>query len=77
MAGPPPQGAPVPPTPGLRTLAALGSTIVVCVLVGLALGWLVDRAAGTTPLFIFAGLALGIVAGALGAYRVLRSYLRT
>ncbi len=61
--------------PGLRTLATMGSTIVVSVLLGLGLGWLADRAAGTTPLFIFVGLAFGIVTAALGAYRVLRSYL--
>lgn len=61
--------------PGLRTLAAMGSTIVVSVLLGLGLGWLADRAAGTTPLFIFLGLAFGIVTAALGAYRVLRTYL--
>lgn len=61
--------------PGLRTLATMGSTIVVAVLVGLGVGWLVDRAAGTTPLFIFVGLAFGIVTAALGAYRVLRTYL--
>lgn len=63
------------PGPGLATLAAMGTTIVVAVLVGLGLGWLADRAAGTTPLFIFVGLAFGIVAAALGAYRVLRTYL--
>jgi F0F1-type ATP synthase assembly protein I len=61
--------------PGLRTLAAMGSTIVVSVLTGLGLGWLADRAAGTTPLFIFVGLGFGIVTAALGAYRVLRSFL--
>lgn len=61
--------------PGLRTLAAMGSTITGCVLVGLTLGWLADRAAGTTPLFIFVGLGFGIVAAAWGAYRVLRTYL--
>lgn len=53
----------------------MGSTIVVSVLLGLGLGWLADRAAGTTPLFIFVGLAFGIVTAALGAYRVLRTYL--
>lgn len=69
-------GVPEPPAgPGLRTLAAMGSVIVVAVLVGLTLGWLADRAAGTTPLFIFVGLAFGIVSAALGAYRVMRSFL--
>lgn len=65
------------PVPGLRTLAGLGSTIALCVLIGLAIGWLVDSRAGTTPLFIFVGLVLGIVAGALGAHRLLRGYLST
>ncbi|MEP6461862.1 MAG: AtpZ/AtpI family protein [Frankiaceae bacterium] len=52
-----------------------GSMLVGCVALGLGLGYLADRAAGTTPLFIFVGLVLGIVAAGAGTYRAVRDYL--
>jgi len=61
----------------VRTLALMGSTLAVCVLAGIGLGWLLDRRLGTTPLFIFVGLVFGIVCGCFGAYVAVRDYLKT
>jgi len=43
--------------------------------IGLFVGYLVDRAAGTSPLFTFLGLAVGIVGAAMGSYRVIRPFV--
>jgi F0F1-type ATP synthase assembly protein I len=46
------------------------------VVVGLVLGLLLDHAAGTSPAFTLAGIALGIVAGAVAFWARVRSALR-
>jgi F0F1-type ATP synthase assembly protein I len=61
--------------PGVWDLLTLGGTIAGCVVGGIVLGWLIDRAAGTLPVFILVGLALGIVAGVMAVYSKIRSYL--
>lgn len=43
--------------------AGLGLMNAMCLGLGLFGGWLVDRALGTLPLFMFIGLVLGIAAG--------------
>lgn len=43
--------------------AGLGLMNAMCLGLGLLGGWLVDRALGTLPLFMFIGLVLGIAAG--------------
>ncbi|MPZ66390.1 MAG: hypothetical protein GEU83_13060 [Pseudonocardiaceae bacterium] len=43
---------------------------------GLALGWLVDGALGTLPVFTLVGLAVGIVATCLYVYAKLNKYLK-
>jgi len=63
------------PQPGAWDLLTLGATIAGCVVGGVLLGWLVDRAAGTVPVFLLVGLGLGVVAGVLAAYGKIRSYL--
>jgi F0F1-type ATP synthase assembly protein I len=54
----------------------VGSINVVCVLLGMAAGWGLDQAAGTTPLLIIVGLAFGILGGVAVTVRVVRDYLR-
>ena len=44
----------------------LGALLVGTVVGGLVIGCFVDRAAGTSPVFVLVGIALGIVAGAVG-----------
>ncbi|MGH3825740.1 MAG: AtpZ/AtpI family protein [Pseudonocardiaceae bacterium] len=47
--------------PELGTLLGLGAATAGILLIGLGLGWLVDRLVGTLPAFTLVGLALGIV----------------
>jgi F0F1-type ATP synthase assembly protein I len=51
--------------PELSTLLGLGVSIAAFLVVGIGLGWLADRVFDSLPVFIFVGLALGIV-GACG-----------
>jgi F0F1-type ATP synthase assembly protein I len=57
-------------------LVQIGSLLVASVLGGLFAGYGLDRATGLTPLFLFLGLALGILAATAGAYRLVRAYLQ-
>jgi F0F1-type ATP synthase assembly protein I len=57
-------------------LIEVGSLLVASVLTGLFAGYALDRATGLTPLFLFLGLALGILAATAGAYRLVRTYLQ-
>lgn len=61
--------------PSAWDLLTLGATTAACVVGGLGLGWLVDNAAGTEPVFLFVGLGLGIAAGCLISYFKIRPYL--
>jgi F0F1-type ATP synthase assembly protein I len=45
--------------------AGLGLLNALCLAVGLVLGWLLDRALGTLPLFLFLGLIAGVAMGVL------------
>ena len=53
----------------------LGAVWGVFIGLGVFVGYLLDRAAGTSPLLTFVGLALGILCAAAGSYRVIRPYL--
>ena len=70
---------PGPPSSGGlrgRDLIGLGGFLVGAVVGGRVLGYLLDRAAGTSPVFVLVGIALGIVAGAAGFALRVRSALR-
>jgi F0F1-type ATP synthase assembly protein I len=62
------------PTPGIMVFAGFGLLNAVCLLGGLALGWVVDRALHTLPLFMFIGLAAGITLGVIATRRELKRY---
>ncbi|HTV11773.1 MAG TPA: AtpZ/AtpI family protein [Acidimicrobiales bacterium] len=62
--------------PGPMAYAGIGMLNAICLLGGGALGWLVDRATGTLPLFLLVGLLLGAVVGVLGTRAELRRYGR-
>ena len=49
--------------PSILQFASLGMVNALCLGIGLAGGWFVDRALGTLPLFLFIGMVLGIVGG--------------
>ena len=59
-----------------RDLIGLGGLLAGSVIVCTALGYLLDQAAGTTPVFTLVGIALGTVAGAVGFWARVRSALR-
>jgi F0F1-type ATP synthase assembly protein I len=59
-----------------RDLIGLGGLLAGCVVAGTALGYVLDQAAGTSPVFTLIGIALGMVAGAVGFWAKVRSALR-
>jgi F0F1-type ATP synthase assembly protein I len=60
---------------GLRDLLSIGAVCGVMIGLGVFLGYLLDRAAGTAPLLTFVGLAFGILGAATGSYFVIRPFL--
>ena len=61
---------------GWSTLLGMGAVVAAELVAGLALGWLVDRLAGTTPVFLLVGVLLGIVAAVSYTVVEFRKYLR-
>lgn len=61
--------------PSTRDLVTLGSTVAGCVVGGIVLGLLVDKLTGTSPVFLFVGLALGITSACLMTYTRVRNFL--
>ena len=59
-----------------RDLIRLGGLLAGCVVAGTVLGYVLDQAAGTSPVFTLVGIALGMVAGAVGFWAKVRSALR-
>jgi F0F1-type ATP synthase assembly protein I len=63
------------PAPGLIDLLQIGAVCGIAIGLGVFAGYLIDRGAGTPPLFTFLGLAVGIVGAAAGSYRVIRPFV--
>ena len=63
------------PLPGAVAFLGMGLSAAACVGVGLVLGLLVDSAAGTAPVFLLVGLALGLAAAAFSVIKQIRTYL--
>ncbi len=61
---------------GWSTLLGLGAVIAAELLVGLGLGWLVDKLLGTEPVFLLVGVLLGIVAAVSYTVVEFRKYLK-
>lgn len=59
-----------------RDLVGLGGLLAGAVVGGTVIGYLLDNAAGTAPVFTLVGLALGMVAGAIAFWARVRSALR-
>jgi hypothetical protein len=72
---PPPPPPASDPVPGAAELLTLGLTVAVTIVVGGAIGYLVDRWLGTSPIFTLIGLVLGIVAAVFTAVSTVRKYL--
>jgi F0F1-type ATP synthase assembly protein I len=60
----------------LRDLLTLGGMLVGSIVTGLVLGLLLDAWFGTSPAFVLAGTALGIVAAGAGFWLRVRDFLR-
>ncbi|WP_372736475.1 AtpZ/AtpI family protein [Nocardioides sp.] len=59
-----------------RDLVGIGGMLAGAVVFGLVLGLLIDDAFDSTPVFTLIGIALGMVAGALGFWVRVRAALR-
>ena len=59
-----------------RDLIGLGGLLAGCVVVGTAIGYVVDQATGSTPVFTLVGIFAGMLAGGVGFWVRVRSALR-
>jgi F0F1-type ATP synthase assembly protein I len=62
--------------PGLRDLLTLGGMLLGCIVTGVLFGLVLDAWLDTSPAFVLAGTALGIVAAATGFWLRVRDFLR-
>jgi F0F1-type ATP synthase assembly protein I len=60
--------------PGILAFAGLGMLNALCLGIGLGVGWLIDRALNTLPLFLFLGLIVGVAMGVLATRAELKRY---
>ena len=69
---------PLLPPDQVRSIGALstvGLSFVLAIVLGVAGGVWLDRAAGTSPWGFLGGFVLGAAAGVLNVYRAMRRYL--
>ncbi len=59
---------------GIMAFAGIGMLNALCLGVGMLVGWLVDQALGTLPLFLFVGLVAGVAAGVVATRAELKRY---
>jgi F0F1-type ATP synthase assembly protein I len=60
--------------PELGDLLSMGVTLALCVVAGFGLGWLVDLATGTFPVFALVGLLFGVGVASLYFYKMFKRY---
>ena len=63
-------------SPSWQKLLGIGAVVGATLVAGILLGLLVDSLAGTTPLFLFVGLVIGLVAAGAYAVSTFRQYLK-
>jgi ATP synthase protein I len=74
---PPPARKPLSET--VRTIGALstvGFSFVLAIVIGVWLGWMLDKWLGTSPWMFFLFFVLGLAAGVLNVYRTSRKFLK-
>ncbi len=69
------EGSPDTPALGVWQLVGLGTVFAGTVVAGLVLGWLVDRHFDSSPIFVLAGIGIGIVAAFASAWRQIKPFL--
>lgn len=62
---------------GARDLVTLGGFLVASIVLGLVVGAVVDSSAGTSPVFVLVGVAVGIVVAGVGFWLRVRTFLRS
>lgn len=62
--------------PTWQSLLGMGAVIAALLVVGMALGWLVDSMLNTIPIFILVGLVLGIAGAVAYTGREFRQFLK-
>jgi F0F1-type ATP synthase assembly protein I len=62
-------------TLGVWDLVGLGGFMVACVVVGFLIGWFVDGALDSLPVFTLLGLAGGITVGGVGSWLRIKQFL--
>ena len=58
------------PRSGFALAGTIGGYVAICILVGLAVGLLLDHLLHTAPLFLIAGVVVGFVASFLLIYKL-------
>jgi F0F1-type ATP synthase assembly protein I len=58
------------PKGGFALAGTIGGYVALCILLGLALGIVLDRVLHTTPLFLIAGVVLGFIASFYLVYKL-------
>ena len=59
------------------TLLGIGIVVALCLVAGLGLGWLLDEAVDSSPVFLLVGLLLGVVAAGCYTVAQFRKQLRS
>jgi F0F1-type ATP synthase assembly protein I len=65
-----------PDGPDLATLLGLGLATAAFLVVGLGLGWLVDSMLDSLPVFVFLGLAVGVVGAGGYVYAQFKKFMK-
>jgi ATP synthase protein I len=58
------------PRGGFALAGTIGGYVALCILIGLALGIVLDRVLHTAPLFLIAGVVLGFIASFYLVYKL-------
>jgi F0F1-type ATP synthase assembly protein I len=58
------------PKSGFALAGSIGGYVALCILIGLALGILLDRLLHTAPLFLIAGVVLGFIVSFYLVYKL-------
>jgi ATP synthase protein I len=59
----------------LALLSEIGLILLATTLIGVLVGYWVDKQIGTLPIFVLIGLAVGLAAGSVSVYRLINRFL--